>query len=366
MKIGILTYHKAHNYGAILQALATRKVLQSLGYEAYYVDYYPEYHRNKYVPFSLKEMINRKVKLGWKYLVSYIKFHKLIKQRYDNFETFINRNVVPYCKPLSYDFDLVIYGSDQIWRKQNKRIGYNPIYFGSDVVKATRKISFAASMGELSTTEVDKAQIRKLCGNFDALSVREKSLCQFLKELGFKKVSVNIDPTLLIESRSWNEYISTKRKESNYVLLYNLQKDAFDINQVKSFADKIGCKLVILQGSVDENNENIDSTSGPSEFLSLIKGAKCVFSSSFHGVAFSIIFGKPFYASLNFKADRVKNLLETLEIGKCFIDGHHLSGLSLPDINYKMVYLKLSKLKDESFSYLSSQINNVNINRRFF
>ena len=95
MKIGILTYHKAHNYGAILQALATRKVLQSLGYEAYYVDYYPEYHRNKYVPFSLKEMINRKVKLGWKYLVSYIKFHKLIKQRYDNFETFINRNVVP-------------------------------------------------------------------------------------------------------------------------------------------------------------------------------------------------------------------------------------------------------------------------------
>lgn len=46
MKIGILTYHRVPNYGALLQAVATRVVLQEMGHDVYYVDYYPEYHSN--------------------------------------------------------------------------------------------------------------------------------------------------------------------------------------------------------------------------------------------------------------------------------------------------------------------------------
>jgi len=48
MKIGILTYHRVPNYGALLQAIAARVILQQMGHNVHYVDYYPEYHRNKY------------------------------------------------------------------------------------------------------------------------------------------------------------------------------------------------------------------------------------------------------------------------------------------------------------------------------
>ena len=48
MKIGILTYHRSHNYGALLQAIATRIVLKKMGHDAYYIDYWPDYHRRMY------------------------------------------------------------------------------------------------------------------------------------------------------------------------------------------------------------------------------------------------------------------------------------------------------------------------------
>ena len=47
-KVGILTYHKAINYGANLQAVALRTVLENLGAEAFFYDYYPDYHKRLY------------------------------------------------------------------------------------------------------------------------------------------------------------------------------------------------------------------------------------------------------------------------------------------------------------------------------
>ena len=59
MKIGILTYHRSHNYGALLQAIATRIVLKKMGHDAYYIDYWPDYHRRMYAMFN-SNMLNIK------------------------------------------------------------------------------------------------------------------------------------------------------------------------------------------------------------------------------------------------------------------------------------------------------------------
>ena len=53
MKIGILTYHRSHNYGALLQAVALRKVVEQLGHKAYYIDYFPDYHREMHKWLSI-------------------------------------------------------------------------------------------------------------------------------------------------------------------------------------------------------------------------------------------------------------------------------------------------------------------------
>ena len=40
MKIGILTFHWAHNYGAVLQAYALQEVLKNRGHDVEFVNYY--------------------------------------------------------------------------------------------------------------------------------------------------------------------------------------------------------------------------------------------------------------------------------------------------------------------------------------
>ena len=49
MKIGILTFHEVFNPGAFLQALATQRLVESLGHEAKIIDYTPAAHRYSFV-----------------------------------------------------------------------------------------------------------------------------------------------------------------------------------------------------------------------------------------------------------------------------------------------------------------------------
>ena len=355
MKIGILTYHRAHNYGAVLQALATRVFLKKNGFESSYIDYYPDYHKSVYLQFSLREIYNLGFINGLRYIKAHILYRKECKQRYDNFESFIRRFIEPYCKDTDEVFDIVIYGSDQIWRRQRWGIGYNPIYFGDESINARRKITYAASMGILPLRN-DEDRIKPLFENFNAISVREKSLQDYLISIGYRDIKLCVDPTLLLDAQDWNLYRNTDNQESDYVLLYNLQPSAFDIEQSKNFANRYGYNLKILHGRFEKWSNEYDSVAGPGEFLSLVSNAKCILSSSFHGVVFSIIFNRPFYASLSTNADRVKNLLEILGLEDNYIDGNTVSKLHIPYIDYIKVNNKLKQLRKESCSYLLGQL----------
>lgn len=355
MKIGILTYHRAHNYGAVLQAIATRVFLKNMGYNSFYIDYYPAYHKAVYFPFSVKEIIHLRRKYGWLYIKEHLLHWKEYRQRYDNFERFIRKYIKPYCKTISEPYDLVIYGSDQIWRKQRWGIGYNPIYFGDNTISAKRKIAYAASMGILPL-HPEEENINDLFNNFDAISVREKSLQSFLVSLGYPRTKLCLDPTLLLDVNDWEQFKSTISTEEEYVLLYHLQQNAFDVEKVRLFARKLGCQLKIIQGDIGESNKECQNVVGPEDFISLIANARCVLSSSFHGVVFSVIFNKPFYASLIANADRVKNLLEQLGLNDNFIDGKEILELSYPYIDYMEVNMKLEKIRRSSYSYLLEQL----------
>lgn len=52
MKIGILTLHRANNYGAALQCYALQCTLQSLGYDAWVIDYRQPDTERSYRPFQ--------------------------------------------------------------------------------------------------------------------------------------------------------------------------------------------------------------------------------------------------------------------------------------------------------------------------
>jgi hypothetical protein len=310
MKIGILTYHRSHNYGALLQAIALRKVIENMGHQVTFIDYWPAYHRHMYALFSFEWMKSRKgIKRKFGYLKECIKNYKNRKTRKQNFDTFIAKYIDPYTSSMNESYDVIVHGSDQIWRKQPEINTYNPVYFGQHEINAKRRISYAASMGILPEKESDKNVLKGLLSHLDAFSVRESGLKDLVEELGYVNVSHDLDPTLLLPEDFWVTRFDLKKSEERYALYYKIQ-DAFDMAELNKYADSKGMKLKVIksraQGRCTETNI---ITAGPLQFLQLIYDAEIVFTSSFHGLAFSLIFHKPFFASFIKNSGRAESLL---------------------------------------------------------
>lgn len=356
MKIGILTYHRTLNYGGCLQALATRLVLEQMGHEVYYVDYWPDYHKKQYAAFSWFKFWRGNYRYKIKYLLDCIHNYPFLRKRRRIFQVFLDTYIIPFCKPLDEHFDVVVYGSDQIWRKQDAIKTYNPMYFAKNSLNASKHVAFSASMGILPTSQEDKILVKQLVSNFDRIAVREQDLKHLLKELGYSDVIQTIDPTLLVDAAVWDKYIPQSPYTGHkYVLVYALHPEAFDMNHIRVFANKRGLQVKVLSGHATHFDTDTQiSLAGPSEFLRLIKNAEVVFSSSFHGLAFSIIYHKEVYAAFSDNANRAKTLLDAVGIPERLIP----IGSSIPEdfekIDYSEVSKRLQQLRKSSIDYLSN------------
>ena len=353
MKIGILTYHRTLNYGACLQAVATRVVLENLGHEVHYVDYWPDYHSIKYKAFSFKRFKYFSVLGCIKYIIDSIREYKYRKERIDNFELFFNKYIYPYCSSTKEAFDVIVYGSDQIWRKHSALKDYNPVYFGINDFKTKYHIAYSASMGILPSSNRDTERVKQLVSHMDKIAVREENLKKFLLSLGFKNIQVTLDPTLLLDKNEWNNIIPIKTTfPFKYMLLYSIGSSAFDVTKVRNYANDHGCELVILTGTATMQSEKLlYTTAGPYTFLDLIQQSECVFTSSFHGLAFSIIFEKEFIASYHRNSNRAETLLNSVGI-KNRIIAPQSDIPSLSPLNYECIKENLNLLRIKSFEYL--------------
>ena len=150
MKIGILTFHCAHNYGAVLQCYALLQYLRSLGHEALIVNYRPEYLLKPYtiVPDLGNTSLVGKIKI----LLNFILSFPVRVIRYKGFEKFIDKylllsKVVDRASIDSLACNIYIIGSDQV---RNPKIteGFDDVYWGNFVVrKNVKKITYAVSIG---------------------------------------------------------------------------------------------------------------------------------------------------------------------------------------------------------------------------
>ena len=92
MKIGILTYHRSHNYGALLQAIALRKVLADMGHQVTYIVYWPNYQQHRDLLFSWKWMIKTQKGIFGKirYIKNCVINYKYRRQRIKVFNSFMS------------------------------------------------------------------------------------------------------------------------------------------------------------------------------------------------------------------------------------------------------------------------------------
>ncbi len=363
MKIAILTYHRSQNYGALLQAVALREALREMGNDVYFIDYWPNYHKNLYknLDWGLLRLPYGKESL-YIFARSLILYRKR-KKRSEAFNQFISKyilkTITPYDK--SEKFDVIVYGSDQIWRKQKGlNWKFNPVYFGENILSAKRSISYAASMGIVHSSSQDKDFIRERISKFDTVLVRENSLRLLLQDCGIKS-EVVLDPTLLLDAHKWEEMFGLKQDESSdYLLFYNLQFGSIDYHAVKEYAKRRNLKIKVISGepiiNKDRDIEFVENAD-PERFLRLIHGAKVIVTSSYHGLIFSLIFNKEFFAVFQENKDRANSLLNELSLHERMLPPHTANIPDLSPIDYNIVNDILDKARKESLGMLSSAIN---------
>jgi len=237
MKIGVLTFHRAHNYGAVLQAYAMKQALSNYG-QVELIDYWPAYHRWDYAlldgrfldkGLSLHQRMTR--------LRTAIKRLLLLPfriSRHRKFKSFIHTHFVsrPEARPVEHieelpgDFDAYVYGSDQIWRVYDM-VNYpcpDLAYLGAGIPAGKKKIAYAASMGRVNQDTLDSRFVRELLSEFYAIGVREKSLQHAIESFWKDKVMHVLDPTFLVSRETWHNLASASKYKINrpYLLFYSL------------------------------------------------------------------------------------------------------------------------------------------------
>lgn len=362
MKIGILTYHRAHNYGAMLQAYALLSYLRNNGHDVEIIDYWPNMHRVQYALIKpiVGNSIISKIKCIIATTITFIRRYMRICKFEKFSQKYLNINsTIQYPMPdWGYlQYDCVIVGSDQIWRNHEsdgKHIGFDPVYFCQHIPKNIRCISYAASMGIIQLNKEDKDVLKNYLNRFSRILVRENSLKEAIDELGFESAIV-VDPTLLLSQDEWNKFLPNKRfHTTKYVLYYELVKSKEALVFAKHKAEELGCKLLIMDATIPliPQRRHI-SYASPIEFLHAIRDAEFVIATSFHGTAFSVIFEKQFITiGLKKNADRVQTMLHQLDIEEHYQEHPQ----NVMDIDYAQVKIRFSKLVANSMHLLLTSI----------
>lgn len=367
MKIGIITYHRAHNYGALLQAYALKAFLNNNGYKnVEFIDYWPQYHSKEYkLLYHFKERSFKGKVKGILFLT--IGFSKYIRRKrgFENFmldflklkkdSTYIYREELN-----TTSYDIVIYGSDQIWRKQNYPLykGFDEAYFGS-LINASKKITYAASMGVIDLKDItDKDFLKIQMRNFDKISVRERELQILLKNTTNKNIQLVLDPVFLLDQNQWRKILPKLNFKYKYILLYQLKPSDDSVRLSNLIAKKFGCKVIEIAGRINplRISKRYSQTVTPLEFVALIHNAEFIVTTSFHGTAFSILFEKQFYSiGMNDNSDRAKTLLNNLEISDRYLE--NIDNIDLDQkINYKAVNANLQNNIINSVSFLENAL----------
>lgn len=373
-KVGILTFHPAHNYGAVLQAYALQEHLKLKGLDVEIIDYRPGFLTEPYIVSPKLHRLDRRMRLitpavwgiqvwdNCKKLLSWIGRKERAKRRYNAFKEFIehdlNISAKTYRAAFEFDdnYDYYIMGSDQIWNAKLTH-GIDNLYFGDFKTRpGALKIAYAASMAHVELDEQAKREIANKLNNFEAISVREQSLKNMFQPLTKKDIEVVLDPTLLADKSIYDRFRKSTEL-GDYVLVYTLGRRADALTLAERLAGQRGCRVIELTEVVyGPWKECCRDCASPNEFVSLFAGAKFVVTSSFHGTAFSIIFNRPFYSlSKGQSSDtRQLSLLEKLGLQSRFVG--EIDGVQWSDVEYRSVNNKLDKLRESSSAFLSSNI----------
>lgn len=337
MKTLTTTFHHTTNYGAVLQSYALQHTIQELGHENVILEVVPpkkkksESHSPIQILKSwyLKYLRIKRHKQVARLQQSFIDFHKAYLQLtkpYHSMHELLN-------DPEMQEYDCLITGSDQVWNMSTVPdfIDSRLLLFGS---KSARRYSYAASIEELNYTDEQKKRIVNAIMNFNGVSLREESACNYVESFSGIKCKRVIDPVFLLTKTEWMKIAKEPRIKGPYILCYQVQSNS----RIEEVADQIkkrtGYPIIsICNGAIRwmKSDYSFHDVS-VEEFIGFYNQAAYIVSASFHGVAMGIVFDKPVYAMVKqVRSNRIREIMNLMGFHNYIVDQN--SNDKVPEYN---------------------------------
>lgn len=386
-KIGIVSCYFQHNYGSMLQALATQMALDKLNYENETVDisgFNHEIQKAKLLYFAKASLTSDILlsKLGMTKNVLIKKFSKneyaamsrIRDEKFDDFSKKWFRMSPQYtskkklgnsCKE---NYSSVLVGSDQLWLPGNIAADYYTLNFVPETVNT---IAYATSFGQSSLPKDSSRKAALFLKKIRHIGVREESGQKLVKELAGRYVPVVCDPTLLFTGEEWLSIQKDKPiVEDKYILCYFLGNNPPHREFAKRLREATGCKIIALthldefvksdEGYADETPYNVD----PADFLNLIRNATYVCTDSFHCSVFSMLYKKVFFTFRRYARktksstnSRLDTLFRLAGVSERILEGaEDIQKCLYMEIDYNSVHQNFAKIREESYQYLQKAL----------
>ena len=362
-RITIITLQNVRNYGSVLQALATQHVMESLGLECNFINYWK--NRSNTINGRLESFTKGKnsITKAIMAVILYPSFKKDVKV----FDSFINNNlnILPgkytneeELEQLPIKSDIYCTGSDQTWNSGWNN-GILPELFLKFVPDNVKKIAYAASIGKERLDEWEVEETKKLMSRYDAISVREASAVSISNELGLKATHV-LDPTLQVTGDFWMSIASPRLVKERYVLVYQLNTNPDFDRYAVEYAKRRECKLVrfCVRHYQALRPGKALIIPKPEDFISAIAYADTVITDSFHATAFSCNLSVPMICIYpNEYSSRLASILQLTGLELRHLKNYNdFSFVENHDVNFAKVNEILDKQRKIGIDYLKNAI----------
>ena len=363
MKVGIVTFHGSHNYGAMLQAFALKNYVEKLNYEGSVIDYKTEKMINDYKIFKLSSKLSIKQKL----IISLNIFvYPKLKKRWNKFEEFSleNFNLTKRYKSVKevqeekFEFNALICGSDQVWNPKGRADAIYMLDFCNN--QEINKISYAPSFGKSEIPKEREEEYKKKISKIHHISVRESSGLEIVKNVIGREAVVVADPVFLLSKDEWSGSAESVDYSEPFILCYftyipfNIQKT------IDYYREETGYKIYMLHDRFF-NKIKVDKIirdAGPKDFLNLFNKASFIITTSFHGTAFSIINKKPFISIEHDNSDsRVIDLLKKTNLSNRYVNTASSFEIKLLELDYSGNEKYINDFIEDSKGFLSDSLS---------
>lgn len=354
-KIGIMTFHWAPNYGAVIQAYSLGYYLESrYGYEVEMIDYYPDRLGN-----TLKRAMRPSYpSVMWNRFKEYIRDRKIEPFRKMYLKRSRRYHSSEQLKKEATGYDILICGSDQIWNQSFTLYGedrFTTAYY-LDFGGNCKRIAYAASFGCVEYPPELLERIAPLLRRFDRISVRENSGKKIVEAIPGCSATVVADPTVLPERGFFLNLVKNEKEKKQIIGIYVLRnKD----DSVMNFANRYRLRL---DRAVDVVRIRPGQTM--EEWLNTVRSSEIFITNSFHGMMMCIRFHVKFavvleIGKLNGMNDRFYTILEQLDLRNCIISGNSKEEVQKfveMRIDWEQVESKLAEIRSAAEDFIEEGV----------